>query len=286
MIYCCTIRLLDAGYGTDVPKTEWSLLLSIPCVLIGLPFMWLFLIDLGAKWADTLSNSIQQFRWNLARRYPDVVSLHADSSGALGTSRFLPSLPQNLNQNGLERFSEEAPAVRPYQNGGRISQLANGDAQDSRFLSQGTDGSASPNLRSVWTVEPVAVAMMPDAPLKAAKLSKAPADDMYHHATPWVATVFIVLYPFVGSLIFGLWANLPVTTSFVLPLTSLMLISPPAVFTSFLWRTMFHLYLLIGWVLLIACFLLWHQSWRDVIRNWAHDLSIKQYQKTYPLQVR
>lgn len=276
--------VFDIGYGTDVPKTEWSLLLSIPCVLIGLPFMWLFLIDLGAKWADTLSNSIQQFRWNLARRYPDVVSLHADSSAALGTSRYLPP-PQHLHQNGLERFSEEALAIRPYQNGGRPPMLANGDAQDSRFFSQDSEEN-SPNLRSVWTVEPVTVAMMPDANVKAAKLSTGSADEMYHHATPWVATVFIVLYPFMGSLVFGLWANLPVTTSFVLPLTSLMLISPPAVFTSFLWRTMFHVYLLIGWVLLIACFLLWHQSWRDIIKNWAHDLSIKHYQKTYPLQVR
>ena len=121
---------------------------------------------------------------------------------------------------------------------------------------------------------------------EAAKLTAVPVEDVYHHAAPWVATVFIVLYPFLGSLIFGFWGNLPITTSFVLPLTSLMLISPPVVFTSFLWRTLFHVYLLIGWVLLIASFLLWHQTWRELLRNWAHDLSIKHYPKTYPLQVR
>lgn len=273
--------VLKIGYGTDVPKTEWSLLLSIPCVLIGMPFMWLFLIDLGAKWADTLSNSIQKFRWNLARRYPDVVSLQAENA------YLPPPPPPHLHQNGLERFSEEVSIVRPYQNGngGRIPMLANGDAHDARFYSQNTEPN-SPTLRSVWTVEPVTVAMMPAAPPKAAKLSTLPADEVYHHATPWVATIFMVLYPFLGTLIFGLWAEQPLTTSFVLPFTSLMFISPPAVSTTFLWRALFHVYLLIGWILVIACFLLWHQSWRDIIKNWAHDLSIKHYQKTYPLQVR
>ncbi len=271
------------GYGTDVPKTEWSLLLSIPCVLIGLPFMWLFLLDLGAKWADTVSNSVQRFRMNLGRRYPDVVSLQSDAG-----SLHLPPPPslRHLHQNGLERYNELAPVIRPYQNGNGGRMLPNGNAQDSmRYYSHGS-GENSPTTRSVWTVEPVAVAMMQEPMAEAAKLTAVPVEDVYHHAAPWVATVFIVLYPFLGSLIFGFWGNLPITTSFVLPLTSLILISPPVVFTSFLWRTLFHVYLLIGWVLLIASFLLWHQTWRELIRNWAHDLSIKHYPKTYPLQVR
>lgn len=271
---------IQIGYGTDVPKTEWSLLLSIPCVLIGLPFMWLFLIDLGAKWADTLSNNLQQFRWNMARRYPDVVSLQADN--VAGGSVEAPALA-HLHQNGLERYSEEAPISRPLQNG-KGGRLANGEVHSSRLYADSE--TASPGLRSVWTVEPVSVATIPMAAPKTGKLTTLPSEELYHHATAWIATIFIVIYPFVGSLIFGLWADLPLTTSFVLPLTSLMLISPPAVSTTFTWRVLFHVYLLIGWVLLAACFLLWHQSWRDIMRNWAYDLSIKHYQKTYPLQVR
>lgn len=269
------------GYGADVPKTEWSLLLSIPCVLIGLPFMWLFLIDLGAKWADTLSNSIQRFRWNLARRYPDVVSLQNDTEMLQ-----LPPSIRHLHQNGMDRYNEVAPIIQTYQNGNGGRMLPNGDAPDPRFYSQ-TSQENSPTARSVWTVEPVEVAMVPEHSARTAKLLNVPADEVnQHHASPWVATIFLVFYPFLGSLIFGYWGNLPFTTSFVLPLTSLILISPPVFFTSFVWRTLFHVYVLIGWVLLIATFLLWHRSWRDIIRNWAHDLSIKHFTKTYPFQMR
>lgn len=273
--------LTRLGYGTDVPKTEWSLLLTIPCVLVGLPFMWLFLVDLGAKWADALTSSIQKIRLALARRYPDVLSLQEDLPRA-PRPNFLP-IPAPLQQNGRVAPLIEAEAQA---NGSatRLDVIANGDYQ------RPAAEVASPDAHQpVWTVEPVrADTRLPLGPLQVTKIRRK-ADgtaEAHQHITPWVSTVLIVLYPLFGSMVFGLWADLPPANSFALPIMSLMLISPPEVFFSNWWRVLFTVYLLIGWVLLSGCFILWFQCWRVAFRQWTHDLSIKHYQKTYPIQVR
>ena len=278
------------GYGPDVPKTEWSLLASIPCVMIGLPFMWLLLLDLAAKWADSLSDMIQQFRWNLSRRYPDVVSLQAD--GPAGLRPVAPPIKVYQNGGSPPIALQNGNGVLPY-----TAAAVVGAGSSSSSYAVDLDSPARP----VWTTaESLMAAAPPSSPLGAATqilppvpeanvlVKKRTVDDGHHHAAPWIATVLAVLYPIAGSVLFGLWAELSVTNSFVLPLLSLMLISPPPALVSYWWRSLFHVYLMIGWVLLIASGLLWLTSWRNVFRQWTHDLNIKQAHSrtTYPLQVR
>lgn len=250
--------------------------------------MWLFLVDLGAKWADALTSSIQKVRVVLARRYPDVLSLQEDlPKAARPTFLPIPSPLASLQQNGRVAPVPGAgtPLARTQANGSatRLDLVANGDYQR-------PPEDASPTSHSpVWTVEPVRTdAKLPLGPLRVTKIRRKAdgAGEAHLSITPWVSTVLIALYPLLGSMIFGPWADLPPANSFALPIMSLMLISPPEVFFSNWWRVLFTLYLFIGWVLLSGCFILWFQCWRVAFRQWTHDLSIKHYQKTYPIQVR
>lgn len=267
------------GYGPDVPKTEWSLLASIPCVMIGLPFMWLLLLDLAAKWADSLSAMIQQVRWNLSRRYPDVVSLQADGPLAPSGGLMGPKVYQN---GGSPIVVQNGNGALPYTTAVEVMELD------------------SPLRPAVWTVEsqmspasplpplpvPPPTSVIPEVNLTVKKMSPLGSDD-HHRAAPWVSTVFAVLYPILGSVVFGLWADLSVAYSFSLPLLSLMLISPPPALESYWWRSLFHAYLMVGWVLLMASGLLWLHSWRNLFKQWTHDLNIKQaHGRAYPIQVR
>lgn len=269
------LYLNTTGFGTDVPKTEWSFLLSIPCVMIGMPFMWLLLLDMGAKWADTLSAMIEQFRWNLSRRYPDVVSLQSES-------QIFPTPPKVLQNGGSPTMIQQngnGPIRRTEGNGSLVQPYPKLDEEDLE------DPSA---IRPIWTIQPHTTELgnMPIPGVSMVHKKSLLQGDGPHQATPWVATVFTVLYPVMGSVVFGLWADLSIASSFVLPLTSLLLISPPPPLVSYWWRSTFHLYLLLGWVLLIASCLLWLNSWRNLFKQWTHDLNIKRVNRSYPIQVR
>lgn len=254
--------------------------------MIGLPFMWLFLLDLGAKWADNLSGIIQQFRWQLARHYPDVVALQTDGIAGPPSASHVPLAPK-VYQNG------GSPIVTQNGNGSVRAVMANGGDIPYTYpaLLEEEDEATSPVPRAVWTVEPPRTPPPPPSlaiPVVKVvkKKNQLTGGSDHHHAAPWVSTVFTVLYPLLGSVVFGLWADLSVASSFVLPLTSLLLINPPPPLVSYWWRSLFHMYLLVGWVLGIASCLLWLHTWRNIFKQWAHDLSIKKANRTFPLQVR
>ena len=202
----------------DIPKTPWSKLLTIPCVFIGLPLTWLLLLDLGAKWADALSGAVRWLRSAVARRYPDVVSLHY---------RVTPSAAATTNQNGAH---------------------------------------------SVWTVERDAQAPLP--------IADAPGVDAPDPTCQWISTVLIIVHPFIGSFIFGMWGDLTLPLSLAVPLVSLLLVSPPMSSGLLLWRATFQVYLIIGWILVFSCCLLWWPSWRAIFRHWAHDLQLERRRET------
>ena len=57
-----------SGYGIDVPKTLSCKLLTIPFVVIGLPFTWLLLLDVAAKWADLLNRGMNRLHSMCTRK--------------------------------------------------------------------------------------------------------------------------------------------------------------------------------------------------------------------------
>ena len=152
------------------------------------------------------------------------------------------------------------------------------------------DPSSNRPAASVWTVQSMPMRAELNVPIAPVKMfaSQEPLidEDQRHHATPWISTAIIILYPIAGSALFGLWANMSPAESASLALTSLVLISPPAASVASLWwRAAFHLYLLVGWVLFLACCILWHQSWLRLLTQWAYDLSVKPNQhRTFPLR--
>ena len=243
--------------------------------------MWLLLLDLGAKWADALSSWVQNIRWKMSRRYPDVVALQEDGLAGPIDQRtsFLQSHSQQAYQNGGATGSLGSPAVvvQQYANG-KSGRIANGELDNHQEEEE---------VQPIWTVQPMRTELVvPIAPVKMfASQEPLIGEDQRHHATPWISTALVILYPIAGSALFGLWADMSPVASASLSLTSLMLISPPAASVAGLWwRAAFHLYLIVGWVLFLACCILWHQSWLQLLTQWAYDLSVKPNQhKTFPL---
>jgi len=233
---------------------------------------------------------VQKIRWKMSHRYPDVVALQED--GLVGPKKsFLHS--QLAYQNGAAVGSGSSPVVQPYSNG-KGARMSNGleshplsVVKKQAFNTDEDEDDTNRSAASVWTVQPMRAELnVPIAPVKMFASQEPLIDeDQRHHATPWISTAIIILYPIAGSTLFGLWAGMSPAESASLSLTSLVLISPPAASVASLWwRAAFHLYLLVGWVLFLACCILWHQSWLRLLTQWAYDLSVKPNQhRTFPL---
>ena len=227
----------NAGYGAQVPKSYWSELLTLPCVIIGLPFTWLLLLDFSAKCADNLSQLIRWLRSNLAKRYPDVISLNVNQEAPLA--------------------SQSGAAISIINNG---EPIGNGDA-----TAENSDTTKLSNQTNLFT--PSATSSS-SSQASSSKL-KALAEQANHRATQWTSTLVTLVYPFFGSIIFGTWADLSVASSVAWPMISLLLISPTPVLHTISWRIWFHVYLIIGWVLTGSCLLLWYPSWRSIFKKCA-----------------
>lgn len=89
-----------AGYGIDVPKTHSCKLLTIPFVLIGLPFTWLLLLDVAAKWADLLNRWMHSLHSLLRRKH---------ASHVVAPTTFIPVNGSN-GANGLLK-REDMPST-------------------------------------------------------------------------------------------------------------------------------------------------------------------------------
>ena len=278
---------LPAGYGGDIPKTYWAELLTIPCVMIGLPFAWLLLMDLSAKWADFLLLLIPWLRMHLYNRYPDVPAL----SYGQPMNRPVSSPPMTpAPQPSVQRKFNGVNGLHGALNGTTVPQKKrsnmNGTGKTTPGPAEAILGHSSPldvtsmvmpvPMQQVWTLE-----HLPPPP--ANKLIWPVMKESQRNATQWTSLVLLVVYPFLGSFVFGTWAELTFASSLAQPLISLMCVSPPGAY-SLSWKLCFQIYVLIGWIFMVSSFLLWYSSWLSVIKRWARLLNIRIYDRSYSLQ--
>lgn len=279
-----------AGYGADIPKTYWAELLTIPCALIGLPFTWLLLLDMSAKWSDFLLVLVPWLRMHLAYRFPDVVAFEYRRTvvdDSIESSPSAPATTVHSKYNGLNGLNGAAGHLamkghksRSKMNGtvGKVVVAAPASGSSDRFgrSSPFSVSSMVAPIQHVWTMDRLPAAPVP-APTKMIFVS---SRESQRSATQWASVMLLILYPFLGSFVFGSWANLTLASSLARPLISLMCISPPSAY-SISWKLCFQLYVLLGWIFMASAVLLWYSSWLLIIKRWSRLINIRIYDPTF-----